>query len=421
MLAFLLLAVLSNPDPAVFVKSLYDADRRGVEDPVYGVRTRASIEKIFDKELADLIWRDLVDAMGEVGRMDGHYLYDAQDNEVKNLQVRTVESKGDNARVLATWQWPGGEKGRAEYQLRNTKDGWRIANIVYPNGDYKKYLQADFPEPKIEDESQAQAVCELYKDYKVEVPEGFDELNEAAELAEMYANGDEDTEQDFSAAIHFICGKNVMAPAEQWGMLEHVLKMERGLTDDPLDFCDHATSRDGGIKCAGRRDDEETPDFEARYAAIAKTPALEALKETADAFIDKDAFWEGEQYRGGTMYAYAETHARLDRQKQFITMLEKFTAERAPAASDADVTGADAELNASYKKRIDSIEPCDPEIMNCKPPLEPENLRNAQRAWIAYRDAWIRYYLDHWKGKASPEELRREISVALMHARIEDF
>jgi hypothetical protein len=144
MFAFLLLAVLSNPDPAVFVKSLYAADQRGDEDPVYGVRTRASIEKLFDKELADLIWRDLVEANGEVGRMEGHYLYDAQDNEVKNLQVRTVESKGDRARVLATWQWPGGAKGRAEFQLRSTKDGWRIGNIVYPNGDYKKYLKTDY-------------------------------------------------------------------------------------------------------------------------------------------------------------------------------------------------------------------------------------------------------------------------------------
>lgn len=42
MLALVLLAVLTSSDPAVFVKSLYDADQRNVynADPVYGVRTR---------------------------------------------------------------------------------------------------------------------------------------------------------------------------------------------------------------------------------------------------------------------------------------------------------------------------------------------------------------------------------------------
>lgn len=420
MLSFLLLAVLS--DPSAFVRSLYDQDQRGVPDPVYQVRTRASIQQWFDKPIADLIWRDLVDAMGEVGRMDGHYLYDAQDNEITNLQVRTVEQKEDRARVLATFDFPP-EKRSAEFHLKRTADGWRIADIVYAGTSYTEILQADFPLPKIEDERAEKAVCELYDDYTVAVPEGYDRVQEAIELAEMFANGDE-VEQDFSAAIHIICGENFMAPAERWGMLEHVLAMERGQTNEPLDFCNHSTSRDGGILCAARRDDQQGPDLEARFGSIREQwpgKAIDTLRERADAFLDADAFWEAEQSREGTMYAYAETHARLDREEKFLELLHRYTQERAPAASEADLKRADAELNAAYRKRLAAMEPCDPEYRNCSPPLEPENLRNAQRAWIPYRDAWIAFYEHRWRGAAPPATLRREAAAALTRLRTADL
>lgn len=421
MLAFVLLAVLS--DPAAFVRSFYEQDQRGVPDPVYQVRTRAAIRQWFDGPIVDLIWRDLVDAQGEVGRMDGHYLYDAQDNEYAKLDIRTLEQKGDQARVLATIDY-GRERRTAEFHLNGTPNGWRIANIVYADTNYIEILEADFPLPKIEDERSEKAVCELYENYEVEVPEGWDPEQEAIQLAELFANGDEDVAQDFSAAIHFICRPNSMAPAERWSMLEHVLLMERGYTKEPLDYCRFDTSRDGGIICASRRDGEETPQLEGRFAAVREqypVKTLDALRERATAFVDADTFWEVEQYREGTMYAYAETHARLEREKTFIELLELYTKERATPASEADLKRADAKLNAAYRKRMAAIEPCNSEYQNCEPPLEPENLRGAQRAWIPYRDAWIAFYQERWRGAASPDALRREVAAALTRLRTEDF
>lgn len=122
-----------------------------------------SINSIFDEPLATLIWRVLVDAMGEVGRMDGHYLYDAQDNE----------------------EHPRAHAPSSTFAKLPTA----VATIVYPSGDYKHYLEADFPEPEIRDERAEKAVCELDKDYKVTVPEGWDAESEAADFAEMFANG----------------------------------------------------------------------------------------------------------------------------------------------------------------------------------------------------------------------------------------
>jgi uncharacterized protein YecT (DUF1311 family) len=418
MLALLLLAALA--DPAAFVRTLYESDQRGDPDPVYAVKSREELLRTFEGPIVDRIWRDLVDAQGEAGRMDASYLYDAQDNEVKNLTVRTVATEGDRARVLATWEL--GEKSSAEFHLRKTKGGWRITNIVYPRGNYLSYLEADFPLPTIPDERAENAVCDLYDSYRPAVPEGWDPETDSLELAEMFANGDR-VDQDFSAAIHFVCRMG-MADAERRSMLEHVLAMERGSTEEPLDFCALHTSRDGGIICAGRRDDEVGPQLQERFEAVRARcagRAIDALRERATAFVEADAFWEAEQSRGGTMYVYAETHATLDREGRFVEQLELYTKERAAAATAAELAKADAELNAAYRKRMASIEPCDPEYANCSPPLEPENLREAQRAWIPYRDAWVAFYQERWRGAATPAVLRNEIAAALTRARIADL
>jgi uncharacterized protein YecT (DUF1311 family) len=411
MILLVLMAVLS--DPAQLVRTMYENDRKGVPDPVYQVRTRASIEQWFDKELADLIWRDLVDAQGEVGRMDGHYLFDAQDDEVKNLEIRTIENKDGRARVLATFDFPM-EKGIAEFHLRAADNGWRITDIVYPGrGSYVKYLQADFPLPLVADERTQKELCELYADYKVTVPEGYDDWEEY-ELAEFYANGADDFPQDFGAAIHFLCKGGIMADAEQWGMLTHVLTMERGGTNDPLEYCAHATSRHAGMVCAGRRDDDEGPALQARYAELRKTlgPSLEPLRARASAFQEADVHWETEQSREGTMYAYIGTHYELDREKAFLDLLELYSNERAPAASQQEMKRADAELNAAYRRAM-KYQQEEPEWV--------ENMRAAQREWMPYRDAWIAFYQQRWRGKAPAETLRREIFTAITKARTEDF
>jgi uncharacterized protein YecT (DUF1311 family) len=412
-------------DPAAFVRTLYENDQRGLPDPVYGVQSREELLRTFDEPLADLIWRDLVDAQGEVGRHDAHYLYDAQDNEVQNLQVRTIENKDGRARVLATFDFPM-EKGSAEFHLRSTDDGWRITNIVWDgdNGSYLDVLQSDFPLPRIEDERAEKALCGRYASYKVAVPENYDPELEGRDLGEMFANGD-GVPQDFSAAIHFLCRDQNLAPAEKRDMLQHVLFMERGQTNDPLDFCAYSTSRDSRIHCAAERKQEEGPALEARYAAVRKTAgkSLDALRERATAFVEADAHWEAEQSRGGSMYAYAETHTLLDREERFVSLLEQYAKQRAPAATEAEAKRADAELNAAYRKRLAAIEPCDPEYESCDPsiPTEKDNLRAAQRAWIPYRDAWIAWYQDRWRGAASPGALRREILTALARARVAEL
>ena len=325
---------------------------------------------------------------------------------------------------MATFDFPSGPES-VEFHLRNTNDGWRVSNIVYAEGTtFMEVLQADFPVPTIEDEQAATRLCVMYADYKVTVPENYDPEYEAMEIAELFANGT-DGKQDFGAAIHFLCENDRTTDGAKWSMLTHVLQMERGETEEPLDFCGHESTRDAAIICAARRSEREGPELRSRFDAVrAKSgKALDALRKRADAFIEADVHWEKETMRGGTMYAYAETLLELDREEAFVELLERYSSERAAAASVADLKCADAQLNAAYRKWLASIKPCDPEYGWCDPsgPTESENLRAAQREWIPYRDAWIAWYQERWRGAASRDVLRREIATAISKARAEEL
>src|SRR5206468_7220680 len=67
--------------PDALVKDLYRAhdQKRG---PFFQTKSRALLDKYFEKTLANMIWKDRVTSKGEVGVLDGDPLYDAQDMEI---------------------------------------------------------------------------------------------------------------------------------------------------------------------------------------------------------------------------------------------------------------------------------------------------------------------------------------------------
>lgn len=274
----------------------------------------------------------------------------------------------------------------------------------------------------IDSDEAAAALCAKYENYQVAIPDGYSE-EEALELGEAFANGN-GAKRDFDAAIHFLCKANV-APAELWGMLDHVEQMRRGETDDPLDFCAHVTSGNGSYICSLRRETDLAPELASRYETVRKDAgktgkALDALRERATAFIEAESHWLTEQTRGGTIYNSVAVGTKLDGEEMFVEALERYSRERAPSATAADEKRADAQLNAAYRKSLSEIEPCPPEHDWCPDegePTETDNLRNAQRAWIRYRDAFIAWYIERWRGAAPAETLRREILTQLTRDR----
>ncbi|HYC89736.1 MAG TPA: lysozyme inhibitor LprI family protein [Thermoanaerobaculia bacterium] len=245
--------------------------------------------------------------------------------------------------------------------------------------------------------------CAQYTALTVEVPEGFDARRDAVELAELFAN----ERGDYAAAMHFLCGAGrELSAADRVSMIAHVGRMQRGETKEPLVFCDHVTSGDGLHECALRLQSELAPALQARYESVPKSASLETLRKRADPFIAADAEWETELSRGEPAYPSMAILTRLDREEAFVELLELYSRQRAPAATAADRKAAEKELREVYWGLRDEVSPDVDYQLNL-----------AQHAWVTYRNAWIAYYLDRWRGAAAPRALRLEIETALTKAR----
>jgi hypothetical protein len=136
-------AAAGTPDGVV--RELYRVHNDG-RGPLFEKRGRKWHEKFFDRKLADLIWKDLTETPeGEVGHIDFDPLYNAQDTQIKNFRVGAPDVRGDEATVPVTFT-NYAQKVKIDFRLVRTKDGWRISNIVYPDGDFLKILSAPMSE-----------------------------------------------------------------------------------------------------------------------------------------------------------------------------------------------------------------------------------------------------------------------------------
>lgn len=121
-------AAPQNPPDAV-VKDLYTQhDKKN--SPFFQKKSRAQVDKYFDKKLADLIWKDANDTSGEVGVINGDPLYNAQDMEIKNFSVGQPKIDGSKAEVVATFQ-NFDKKEKITFKLVQRNSEWKIENIDY--------------------------------------------------------------------------------------------------------------------------------------------------------------------------------------------------------------------------------------------------------------------------------------------------
>jgi hypothetical protein len=114
--------------------------------PFFQAKDRASLDKYFTKQLADLIWKDSTTAGDEVGAIDGDPLYDAQDMEIKNFAIGDAVIKGAAATVPVTFT-NFGKKVTITYSLKQENKAWKIDNISYSRGDsLLKWLKETYPD-----------------------------------------------------------------------------------------------------------------------------------------------------------------------------------------------------------------------------------------------------------------------------------
>jgi uncharacterized protein YecT (DUF1311 family) len=213
----------------------------------------------------------------------------------------------------------------------------------------------------------------------------------AAMLAVLYANG-ESVERNLPLALRFACEAGG-APAEISIRLEHIesfsAKTPKAATK--FDFCDDITSgfMEGFCAAWGSElaDQKRSVQLNAISAQLSPSQreAFGRLIKAEEAYSRAHAI--GEIDLSGTARAMYQTDAEQTLRDDFLAALQSFESGRYPEGSARTYRDADARLNAVYRKAISNAE----EHMKDYGSVQPDGIRDAERAWLKYRDAWITF------------------------------
>jgi len=118
--------------PDALVKDLYK-QHDAQKSPFFQTENRALVDKYFDKNLADTIWKDAVDSDGEVGALGADPLYNAQDSDIKKFAVGQPKITGDKAQVVVSFE-NFKKKENFTYQFVKQNGEWKISDVNY--GEY---------------------------------------------------------------------------------------------------------------------------------------------------------------------------------------------------------------------------------------------------------------------------------------------
>jgi hypothetical protein len=122
--------VPSANSPARVIRELYRVHNNG-QGGVFEAKGKKYIYKFFDQKLADLIWKDITETPeGEVGNLDFDPLYNAQDTGITNFHIGKPVVEGDSSTVAVSFR-NFGQRMRVKFEMRNSKEGWKIKNVIY--------------------------------------------------------------------------------------------------------------------------------------------------------------------------------------------------------------------------------------------------------------------------------------------------
>jgi len=205
-------------------------------------------------------------------------------------------------------------------------------------------------------------------------------------LMQLYANG-LGVSRNPDLATAYACQIDG-APAEIDGRVRHMQALKT--KPEHVDYCDDISSglaaglcknRDS-VEAAGSRGDK----VQAMEAGL--PPAARALyapmKKAFDAFVDTHG--TGEVDLSGTARAALMIAEQDTVRKQFAKDLDRLVTGRWRSATAADTKAADAQMNESYHKAMAWAGGKDNPTTT-----KPDDIRKAQRAWLAYRDAFGRF------------------------------
>ena len=239
-------------------------------------------------------------------------------------------------------------------------------------------------------------------------PQGGAVFSGRAILMMIYANG-LGVPRDLDLATHLACNIDGAA-AESDGRVHHLAQLKaKGPGKTRFDYCDDVTSGMGEGFCAARDAAMKDARRKAALDGLAIAPgartAYAALRTAADVYATQHG--DGEVDLSGTARDAIATEEEQETKKAFTSQLQAVLAGRVPPASPAQATAADAALNAAYRKLQ-----AHGEKVQKFGTVTFKDVRDAQRAWLHYRDAFLTFARAQAPGR--PVE---GLTVALIQAR----
>jgi uncharacterized protein YecT (DUF1311 family) len=220
-------------------------------------------------------------------------------------------------------------------------------------------------------------------------------------LMMLYANG-EGVKRNIPLAKRFACEYGG-APAEVDGRLEHIDAIARGTDQKAMDICDDITSGLMAGFCARRSADVARFERDQRWKTLqaAWTPAQReawgAVRKAADDYFELVSSEETDM-SGTARGAFAvEARERLD--IALLDAVKRFDGGARPTQKAGDFARADKALNATYKTTLAKlVAGLGDGMFGDYGTIGPDGVRQTQRAWLRYRDAWVRFATLRWPG-----------------------
>ena len=222
-------------------------------------------------------------------------------------------------------------------------------------------------------------------------------------LMMIYANG-KGASRNFDLALKFACEFDG-APEGSQGQINYLLRLRaKHWTGDKFSLCDGASSGYMQGVCASLQEEfhqaaraRKIDSMVERWTPAEKT-ALSDLQKAASKFIEASSDNEIDMSGTGRDAFSFQWQAWLS--DGFVAALERSEQGQFPSFSTDEFKKADQKLNAVYSG-IQSAKP-NPEAMGT---VTPQGIRTAQRAWLLYSEAWVKFGLIKYPS-VTPESWR---------------
>ena len=217
-------------------------------------------------------------------------------------------------------------------------------------------------------------------------------------LTVLYANG-EGVDKNLPLALRFACEASG-APAEVSTRLDHIesLGTRIAIGDEKLNFCNDITSGFMEGFCAASvselADQKRSRSLDAISAQMSpvQREAFLQLVDKEEAYSRAHAI--GEIDLSGTARAVFQIDAEQTLRDDFLAALQSFEAGKTPVGSVRIYRNADARMNSAYHKALDNARAHRREYGA----VQPSGIRNAERVWLRYRNAWKTFAKLHYPG-----------------------